>query len=66
MPWLKSEDLTPAHNLLCSRKAAAFVATAFTLTAVPITTSAVGTATDILDFVVVVGAAAALLAADGN
>jgi hypothetical protein len=51
--------------LLCSRKAAAVVATAFTLAAVPITTSAVGTAADILDVVVVVaGAAAALLAAD--
>ena len=52
--------------MFCSRKAAAVVATDFTLTAVPITTSAVGTATDILDVVVVAGAAAALLAADGN
>ena len=49
--------------MLCSRKAAAVVATAFTLAAVPITTSAVGTAADILDVVVVAGAAAALLAA---
>ncbi len=62
MPWLKTFFL-PAHNLLCSRKAAVVVATAFTLAAVPITTSAVGTAADILDVVVVAGAAAALLAA---
>ncbi len=62
-----AEDLlTPAHNLLCSRKAAAVVATAFALTEVPITTSAVfaavvvaGTAADTLDVAVVAGAAAA-------
>ncbi len=66
-----AEDLlTFAHNLLCSRKAAAVVATAFTLTSVSITTSAVaaiavvvGTAADILSVAVVAGAAAALLAA---
>ncbi len=56
--------------MLCSRKAAAVVATAFTLTEVPITTSAVaaaavvaGTADDILAVAVVACAAAALLAA---
>ncbi len=49
-----AEDLlTPAHNLLCSRKAAAVVATDFTLTVVPITTSAVAAAA------VVAGTAAA-------
>ncbi len=56
--------------MLCSRKAAAVVATAFTLKAIPITTSAVaatavvaGTAADILADAVVAGAAGALLAA---
>ncbi len=67
---LAEDLLTPAHNLLCSRKAAAVVVTAFTLTAVPIKTSAVaaaavvaGTAADILAVAVIAGAAAALLAA---
>ncbi len=73
--WLSidalAEDLlTPAHNLFCSRKAAAVVATAFTLAAVPFTTSAVaatavvaGPAADILALAVVDGVAASLLAA---
>ncbi len=38
---LAEDPLTSAHNMLCSGKAAAVVETAFTLTAVPITTSAV-------------------------
>jgi hypothetical protein len=56
--------------LLCSRKAAAVVATAFTLKAIPITTSAVaatalvaGTPADILADSVVAGAAPGFFAA---
>jgi hypothetical protein len=65
MPCWQTTFFSPSHNWLCSRKAAAVVATAFTLTAVPITTSAVvaGTAADILTVAAVPGAAAALIAA---